>query len=448
MESLTVIRGLSSPRSIIFMGFVVVIILILDLSAGDTWSVRSTQMPSEQLLFYAILIIITIVIQIFILAFASLTVFRTKKSKSRLASSIAYLYVASNIMILILLSCLLGEQLIFSQYHIIFSKSIIGASLTVSTLTMLSLAFTCIKSYISTKSKIAGIYGFAMIAISLQMVAAFLYVETSLNNKPDIITPLRDPWTSYYFTILLGNLLYFYEIVTIISFASVWISAVLLTKSYIKKIGKLKYFIILSIPVVYFSLQYSPILLSVTGSLSYLLMANGSLFPYLYNFVLNTAHVGAGVLFGISFFIISKSFSNASLKFYLIMCGAGLMIIFSSSVSTSLIASPYPAWSIASISFALPASFLITLGLDYASYRVAGDVEIRKYLAKLKNEFDLLSALGSTEASASIERKVQNVSNQIYNSLETETLFAAPPSSDDIKKYVKDVMVELKRPTQ
>ena len=164
MESLTVIRGLSSPRSIIFMGFVVVIILILDLSAGDTWSVRSTQMSSEQLLFYAILIIITIVIQIFILAFGSLTVFRTKKSKSRLASSIAYLYVASNIMILILLSCLLGEQLIFSQYHIIFSKSIIGASLTVSTLTMLSLAFTCIKSYISTKSKIAGIYGFAMIA--------------------------------------------------------------------------------------------------------------------------------------------------------------------------------------------------------------------------------------------------------------------------------------------
>ena len=87
MERLTVVRGLSRPRSIILMGFVVVIILILDLSAGDTWSVRSTQMPSEKLLFYTILIIITIVIQIFILAFASLTVFRTKKSKSRLAST-------------------------------------------------------------------------------------------------------------------------------------------------------------------------------------------------------------------------------------------------------------------------------------------------------------------------------------------------------------------------
>jgi len=79
---------------------------------------------------------------------------------------------------------------------------------------------------------------------------------------------------------------------------------------------------------------------------------------------------------------------------------------------------------------------------------VAGDIEIRKYLAKLKNDFDLVWALGSTEASSSIERKVQNVSNQIYNNLEAETLFAAPPSSDDIKKYVKDVMVESKRPTQ
>ena len=93
---------------------------------------------------------------------------------------------------------------------------------------------------------------------------------------------------------------------------------------------------------------------------------------------------------------------DSSLKFYLVMCGAGLMIIFSASVSTSLIVSPYPAWSIASISFALPASFLITLGLDYTSFRIAGDIEIRKYLARLKNEFDLLSALGSTEASTSV----------------------------------------------
>ena len=221
-----------------------------------------------------------------------------------------------------------------------------------------------------------------------------------------------------------------------------------MTKTYIRKIGRVKYFVILSFPIVYFSLQYSPILLSVTGSLSYLLMVNGPLFPYLYNFVLNTAQVGAGVLFGISFFIISRSFSNPSLKFYLVMCGVGLMIIFSTSVSTSLIASPYPAWSIASISFALPASFLITLGLDYASFRVAGDIEIRKYLAKMKNEFDLLSALGSTEASSSIESKVQNVSKEIYKSLETETLFAAPPSPDDIKKYVKDVLVEIKKSRQ
>jgi hypothetical protein len=280
------------------------------------------------------------------------------------------------------------------------------------------------------------------------MVAALLYVETSLNNKPNIITPLRNPWSSYYFTDLLGDLHNFYEIIAIISFASVWISSVSLTKSYLKKVGKLKYFITVSIPIVYFSLQYSPILLSVTGSLSYLLMANGSLFPYLYNFILSTAHVGAAILFGLSFFIIAKYLDDSSLKIYLVMCSAGLMIIFSSSVSASLIASPYPAWSIASISFTLPASFLITMGLDYSSFRIAGDIEIRKYLARLKNEFDLLSALGSTEASATIERKVQNASKQIYNNLETETLFAAQPSSDDIKKYVEDVLVELKRHKQ
>ena len=99
-----------------------------------------------------------------------------------------------------------------------------------------------------------------------------------------------------------------YEVSESIAFIIVWISLILLTKQYAQKIGKIKYSITLSIPMIYFLFQYSPLLLEQMRTLSSLLMAEGSLFLYLYNFVLNTVNIGTGLLFGISFlYILFKS---------------------------------------------------------------------------------------------------------------------------------------------
>lgn len=71
-------------------------------------------------------------------------------------------------------------------------------------------------------------------------------------------------------------------------------------------------------------------------------MEEDSLFLYLYNFVLNTVNIATGILFGISFFILARSIGYKDLKYYLIIAGTGLMIIFSSGISTMLILAPFP----------------------------------------------------------------------------------------------------------
>jgi hypothetical protein len=174
-------------------------------------------------------------------------------------------------------------------------------------------------------------------------------------------------------------------------------------------------------------------------------MASGSIFIYFYNFVLNTVNVGSGILFGISFFMLSRALSYQHLKYYLIMCGAGIMILFSSNVSTLLVLGTFPAWSVVSLSFVLPASFLILIGLDSATFYIAGDITVRKFLNRFKDQFDMFSALGSTEASAATERKIHNRSTRIYDNLETEKLFIGRTESEDIKEYVREVITEIRK---
>jgi hypothetical protein len=285
------------------------------------------------------------------------------------------------------------------------------------------------------------VYGIAIIAIAVQLIIAFFYIEVNLYGKPEIITTDRNPWASYFYTDLQNKISLIYEVSEAISFIIIWIALILVTKQYAKKIGKVKYSITLSIPMIYFLLQYSPLLLEQIGTLSFLVMAEGSIFLYFYNFILNTVNVGIGILFGISFYILAKSLVYDDLKYYLIICGTGIMIIFSTGISTIVTLAPFPAWAIVSLSFVLPASFLFLIGLDSAIYYIASDTLIRRYLYRSKDQFELFQALGYTKASDIIEQKIRK---QLDN-LKDKTFFKPISELEDTKQYIEKVIIEMKQ---
>ena len=161
--------------------------------------------------------------------------------------------------------------------------------------------------------------------------------------------------------------------------------------------------------------------------------------------MLSTANVGSGLLIGISFFILSRSLIYGHLKYFVVMCGIGVMIIYSSSVSQILILTTFPAWSVVSTSFILAAAFLTLIGLGSATLHIAGDVKLRKYLYKFRSQFELFTALSSEEGSAAVERKIQKISKNIYNNLEAEALYVVKPDQYEIKLYVGVIIAEMKR---
>ena len=186
-------------------------------------------------------------------------------------------------------------------------------------------------------------------------------------------------------------------------------------------------------------------MLAQTGTLNFLLMEEGSIFLDFYNFVLNTGNVGTGILFGISFFMLSKSLSHEQLRYYLIISGIGIMIIFSSGLSPNSALAPFPAWSIISLSFILPASFLLMIGLDSATYYIATDTLLRRFLHKHKDKFELFQALGFKKTSDIAQQKIHDILQKKLNELEIETLFKPLSESEDLKQYINQVIKETKK---
>ena len=449
MQLLNLRYILGSTSIIIFVGFVVVLLHVLDMSAGDTWALNMNYNNSFQyLIIYCIITVVSLFIQMFLLGVSIRISFKIKKTTSSLSTIIRYLYVGSHVTVMSSVVYLLTTQIVTSSYNIEILKLIVGLSLIPSVLILLSLAFTTFKSFLSTKRKIVMVNGIAIFAIALQLLIAFCYIEINLYSKPEIITPDRNPWASYFYTNLQSKMSFVYQVSEALSFVIIWISLILLTnKQHYQKMGRIKYSLTVSIPMIYFLLQYSPLLLEQLGALNFFLMAEGSLFLYFYNFILNTVNVGTGILFGISFYILSRSVFYHDLKYYLVICGTGIMIIFSSGVSTIITLAPYPAWAIVSLSFILPASFLLMIGLDSSTYYIATDTLLRRFLHRHKDKFELFQALGFKKTSDIAEQKIHEILKKELDNLVIPTLFKPLSESEDIKQYINQVLKERNKKT-
>ena len=136
------------------IGFAVVMIQIVDGGAGSIWALNFSHITFEHITTYTGIVILSLGIQVFLLFITSRIVFKIRKASSRRALIIPYIYVISQLMLIVLITSLLMQQLLTYGYNKLLSQLIIGLIFIVSVLIMSSLAYSCIKSYCSTKSKI------------------------------------------------------------------------------------------------------------------------------------------------------------------------------------------------------------------------------------------------------------------------------------------------------
>ena len=179
----------------------------------------------------------------------------------------------------------------------------------------------------NSPSKVVLAYSIAITVLSLSGIIAFIYIDNFLQGKPDYITPYFNPWISYSPTAS-PDFVFAYQFTAIMSFVSMWIATIFLTSRYASKSKKIKYWTIVSIPLVYFASLYLIPLLQQQDLLGQLGIEDIPIYAYSYNFLLNIVKAAGGIMFGIAFFLLSRTIMHVQLKRSIIMAGAGLILLF------------------------------------------------------------------------------------------------------------------------
>jgi hypothetical protein len=229
----------------------------------------------------------------------------------------------------------------------------------------------------------------------------------------------------------------------IVPFVIMWLVTSIVMKYYSKKLGLIKYWVIICLPLVYFLGQFQPLVLNLLEpyrQMNPIPFANG------YTKFNNLSEPGGGILFGIAFWSLARNFVNEKdIQNLLYFLGFGLLIYFSTNQVYLLSNFPYPPFGSISLSYLPLSSLLIFVGVYGSTLITAHDANIRLLIRKsIRDQGKLLYFLGSAAQEEEIYKRVLAATTKYEKNLQENVGVGTSLTENEVKSYIEEVIQEVK----
>jgi len=204
------------------------------------------------------------------------------------------------------------------------------------------------------------------------------------------------------------NYLYYYF--AILSYIITWIITSLLLKDYSNKLGKTKYWIILSLPMVFY---LSQLLVTQFGLFIPEDAEDNFTFQMWFLFFYTPSSLIGGILFSIPFFlIIRRTKISKPLENFLRIAAYGLILFFAAG-SATVYHTPYPPYGLITVAVIGPSSYLMALGLYYSARIISRNRTIEGQMKKSDKYSQFFAKLGSAEKEKALTEIVEEIGKKL-----------------------------------
>jgi hypothetical protein len=234
--------------------------------------------------------------------------------------------------------------------------------------------------------------------------------------------------------------LYMVALPSVVAFVFRWGGTALLLHHFTKKVGKVKYWLIICLPVVSFVVG---IMLSLPSSNYTIYDENALIFRIV-------GHAGATVgylIMGYAYFVIARSIPRSdgnisSVSNYMSIAGYGTIM---NAIAFHAGYALYPPFGLAADWF-IASFYLTTVGLYSAVISVSQDSKLRQSIRKFAiEESKLLDSTSMAQIERDMQKKVIGIAKEYQDELSADKQVLPSLTEDDIKEYLREVMDELKR---
>lgn len=351
-------------------------------------------------------------------------------------------YVSAAIHAIIILQMVLA-----SQYYVGLSIGTMAASYLLGSVILAYLSYRFLNWYRTSRERTMLLFGiaFSVLAASLAIIAlvnsaAILLIDftqtegamTSGTTK----TPygkVRDSWSSALFLVTLTP--------SRIAFAFYWIGTALLLRNYSKTIGRMKFWIIISLPLVIFFIATVLIFGNIANSQFTRVVL---ILPYA---------ISSGILFAVIFITTATSLSRMKHEHtarYLTLAGYGTLLFIMSTAApvhvVDWLHTPYPAFASSGWSIACIALYLYSFGIFFSASAISKDVQLRKSIKKIvADESRLFGSIGAAQMESELTARISKIVKEQETILEEQEGIRHDIDETEIKSYLNEAIEEVRK---
>lgn len=229
-----------------------------------------------------------------------------------------------------------------------------------------------------------------------------------------------------------------------LAYPFLWIASAILLRYYSKRIGTLKYWTIMSLPLASFAI----------GSAYVSTIEDNTNTSFFSAMVVQISIIIGALLFAFAFFTMSKSLPRGNqISVYLKVSGSGILLLVLSFMP-GVIYAPFPPWGLAAWSTVALASFLFGSGIYSSALSVSYDTTLRRLLRSLyiKQEEDkreqasLLKSIGAAQIEQDLEKKVLQVFKEKEGIIRQQYTGVEPSLTEkDMREYLEMIKEERRK---
>jgi hypothetical protein len=428
------LRLFRSDIKIYIIVYTLLALIVIDTGLNQNSEMRShVDISGLSISLFVFMGIIVISGQLYVLEFVrqKSSEVRKKAAYLRISYKIAFLiqYLAVSIFLLVLIQIITTQQYSSSALTIVTTATY---GLTIGLMSIFTIIFfSWYKS--NRNSVVILIYGLSFAAV---VIASGIFLTGSLYRLVEKPAYISTEDTGHAAKSKPGSLLYnlakWYHYADIVSFLLKWVATALLLYHYSQKMGKIKYWTLIGLPLVYFAGTYLD---------DYHLYEPhteiDTLYWDLYTSLNSTA---GGILFYIGFIIAARHFHGSmAVKDYLIMCGFGFLLFFSAGQST-LANTLYPPFGLATMSLYGLSTYMILMALYSCAISVSEDIELRKSIRKSTlRESKFLDSMGTAHMEKDLTtRMVKKAREELRDQMKKSAGIKSSLTDEDIINIVEE----------
>ena len=429
-------------KRVLFFILAISAIIVIDSNVINFYAYTNKELPLPlKVGIFTIFSITFSIIAIVLLKVIESYHFSSNYKQRKAQNLVRFTAIASQFIVIAFLAVEIAQMASVNMYNSNLTLLILFTSFVPSILFLLLLVLLLVGWFRSSKNVMIIAYAISFSIVCIYLVVSTVYVNLQFTYNSEWVKAksLHSTLVNSSVSDLALSFGVALDALYLFSFVLVWIATVALLRQYRNKIGRTRFWVIITIPLIYFLFPFETYFANFSEA-----MLSGSpvIFSVIYIILFSATKQVGGVLFSIVFLTAATKIKQPNLQNSLKIAAIGIAVIFSSIEINSLLYAAYPPYGVLTIMLMPLGSYSLFIGL-FASARLASqDKKLRReFFQSTEKQLALLQTIGKVQMEKELEKSLKSILKRPSILEESGDDYRG---EENVRELVQEVIYELR----